>query len=178
MCASENFQDKFNAFHGTFCYHYNCAFPITKIRIKTPNKWFTPEIKAMHSQLCEMKKLEKQLKNPNYTTRYKEFKSFYTQTICNHRANINNDRLAKTSNIIQKNWKIMNETRSCNIKNPPFKIKSNYDNKMITDITDIVNKFNDYFVSLTESCPKPKSENIIITNLEHNFFLFDTYNTY
>lgn len=175
MYMSEDFQDKFDAFYQTFCHHYNCAFPITKARTKTTTKkWFTPEIKAMHNQLCEMEKLEKQLRNPNYTARYKEFKSLYKQKIHNYRTNINSDRLAQANNIMRESWKIINETRNPNITNSFIKLKSTNNDKMITDVTEIANKFSEFFSNVNESCPKPKKENVNITNQEHNLFLIPT----
>lgn len=172
--TSDSFQKKFDAFYETFCYHFNCTFPITRTRVKKVNKkWFTPEIKAMHSQLCEMEKLSKQLKNPNYTARYKEFKDLYKRKIHNYRTNMNNDRLAHTNNIMKESWNIINEAKNNKEKYSTLKLKSNND-EIITDVADIANLFSDFFSSLVDSCPKPKHDNIKIINHEQNFYLTPT----
>lgn len=138
MYMAKNFENKFDCFNETFCYHYNCVFPmIKKMRKRTKKRWFSPEIKVMHSQLCEMEKLVRQLQNPVYTARYKEFKTLYKNSIYNHRKNVNNSRLTQSNNVMRESWKIINETRHGNVTTKQIQLKLNDKDDPITDTTEI-----------------------------------------
>ena len=182
LIAKENWQEiydangfntKFEIFNSTFTYYFNCAFPITKIKMKNTNKkWFTPRIKSLHDQLCEMEKLEKQLQNPIYTARYKEFKILYKLIVNDYKTKINDDRIACADNVMKESWKIINECNKRDGEKGSFCLSKN--NQLITNPIDVANLFNDYFTNQNKSCPKPNPDNIKVKNHLHSFYLLPT----
>lgn len=172
MYTVDSFNEKFSTFYETLMYHYNCAFPITKIKIKNSKNWFSPQIKTLHDQLCEMEKLKKELNNPVYTDRYNEFKAIYKDTIKHFKTKINNDRIAQSDNIMRDSWKIINEYKHSSKTNSSITLTKH--GERISDSVDIANEFSNFFCSLTDSSPKPNINNIIINNNVHSLYLTPT----
>ena len=157
MYNADTFDNKFYAFYNTFMHHYNCVFPITKSKsINTNKPWYNPQIKLMHDQLCEMEKIQKELNNPQYTTRYKEFKKMYKNSVKNLKKQKNDHRLRNAQNVSRESWKIINELKN-NTENPSIDVLDD-DGNLINNTLEKCNRFNNYFISLSQNCPKPDSK--------------------
>lgn len=173
MYNANNFNEKFSQFYSTLAYYFNYAFPVTKTKIKNANKkWFSPEIKSLHDQLCEMKKNEKMLQNPVYSAKYNEFKTLYKNTVKSFRTKINDERIIRSDNMMRESWKIIDECRNGNEKNSSISVFDN--NIKVTYPADVANLFSNFLTSLSGSCPKPNVENINIKNFQHSMYLSPT----
>lgn len=173
MYNADTFDNKFHAFYDTLMYHYDCVFPITKLKTINTNKtWFNPQIKAMHDQLCEMGKLQKELNNPLYTARYKEFQKLYKNSVQNFKKQKNNRRLGNAQNVSRESWKIINELKNTK-KDPSIDIFDN-DGNLITNAIKKCNIFNEYFISLSQNCPKPNLKNANIHSSPVSLYLHPT----
>lgn len=173
MYTAPTFPLKFAAFYCTFLFHYNCAFPIMKSsnKFKT-KKWFTPAIKTMHDQLCEMNSIRKRLNNPAYTERYMQFKLMYKNCIDQYKKQCNDQRLMNSNNIMRDTWKIINESKSINKKQSSIDICDSQGIPISTAM-EKSNFINDYFINVISNQPKP-NYNINIDKAHTSFFLTPT----
>lgn len=162
--AVSGFQGKFAAFYETFLYHYNCNFPYKVRKVREDSKrWYSPQLKDLHSLLCEMKPIERRLKCPIYTQKYNDLLKQYKNSVAKFKRQQNSNRLANAANLCKESWKIVNESRNGNNVGMPTSINGTMGD-VITDPSEKCNKFNDFFLHISDICPLPKLDKSSHTN--------------
>lgn len=168
--------EAFDLFYRAVTYHYNCSFPIQKIKPRrSRRKWYTPQIKEMHDQLCEMEKLRRHLNDPNYTLQYRRFRNLYRETVRGCRGQINNRRILNCNNVSRESWKIINANKNKKESFASLNIKESRDGHVLS-LTELANKFNRYFIALSnngnQQVPNPEGNHL--PNYHGTLFLTPT----
>lgn len=172
MYAADDFQDKFAAFYNALVHHYNCCFPVKKMKTRKKNKkWYSPQIKEMHNLLCEMKTTERRLNNPDYTLKYRKLLKIYKDSVEHIKKQRNDYRLVNAADLSKESWKIVNESRNKLRNKMPASINDEKGD-VITETSQMCDAFNKYFLDISEHSPRPEFDGVTLENFgPSSFFL-------
>lgn len=112
MYDAGDFQSKFESFFDSFLYYYNVSFPYRKAKSRTVKKpWINRDLRELHSMVCEMSKINKEVDNVAYSARFHALKSFYMTAVDKAKNTFNTERLLRAPNATRESWRIINESR-------------------------------------------------------------------
>lgn len=171
-----NFNYNFDKFYNAFLHYFTTCFPsqLTEPTKISKKSWFSNDLKKMHSQLCDMSKLDKIINNPSYHKKYLEFKQMYNNMVEKGKRTANDSKLAFSNNISRDSWQIINEYRNPN-KNFNIEISDENSGTIIREPSELCNIFNSFFCKFSESLTLPDPDTSFIPNtVAKSFFLTPT----
>ncbi|KAG7305783.1 hypothetical protein JYU34_009916 [Plutella xylostella] len=147
--------EAFNSFHDLLSLFYNLCFPKTKIKFnqqKMRSKWITKGVKTCTKTKRKLY-YEYQKSRQNklaHKTKYISYSNMLKKCVHNAKRNFSNKYLNKADNKCRATWKLINNNIDIQpIKNPIEKIIT--EDQIITDPQQICNKFNEFYISLTNN---------------------------
>ena len=146
LCSNPN--EAYNMFYDILKRKYddNLVIKSKLINAKVKKPWITKEIFKM---ICKKHKLYKKFcKYPthNNKNKYKRLRNKVNVILKNARSRYYEKRFQKNKYNMQKTWKLINDML-CKNKNdlPSFIV---HENNKVTDLKDIADIFNDYFINI------------------------------
>ena len=151
MCDFKDVDIAFTYFIDFVKHNYDEKFPLKKVKIKYSNRneWISDELKAeikLREKLLKLKKKNptaenianyNKLKNKNLSNQRKAERFFYQQQFELH------------ENDLRKSWQVIKTIIG---RGDRLKVKENIDfivdEKLVSDVSEIANTFNEYFVTV------------------------------
>lgn len=147
--ASPSPNTKFEKFYKTFLYYFNFHFPLLRIKEKNANSklWITKEIADLKNLKEFLYYYIKNHKSKDMTRHYKEVKRMYNAGVSNMKKQYYGDSINRSRNKSKSVWNIVKRETKGSVLNCNENLQINDNGSLVSDPVQIVEIFNDYFIS-------------------------------
>jgi hypothetical protein len=162
-----------NSFHNEFCELYYKCFPLITVKRKYSNNkpWLTEGLKQSIKRKNILYKRFLKYRNSETENDYKLYRNKVQHLLRVAERKHYHDIISYNKNNLKKTWSVMKSiiNKKQITKRPEFFL---YNNRKITNKSDIANRFNDYFVNIGSSLARKIPD----CNKSAMSFLSETYN--
>lgn len=150
---NEDAERAFQAFHDKISVHYNEAFPLKEmnIRTKTDKRWFNEEVKKARSEKIDLYHLAKMF--PMFIPLYLLAQNNLRRVINKAKKDYYGNLVESSNNKIKTMWKTINEQLGTGSTNTGIETIE-CDGITVTNTCEITNKFNNYFLTAPKELSK------------------------
>ena len=148
------------------------------VNYRNRHEWMTPELRMAITKRNTMANISKQ--NPDNSdlhNEYKKFRNDLTSALRNAQLEHHSKELDLTKHDVSKTWGVLRQIIGLTGTKVSKNLKFDYNNKIISDDTEIANAFNNFFASIdTELASKITSTlnpMTYISNIENSIFVPD-----
>ena len=143
------------------------------VNYKNSHKWMTPKLRAAITKINTMANISKQNPdNSDLRNEYKKFRNDLTSALRNAQFEHQSKELDLTKHDVSKTWRVLRQIIGITGPKVSKNLKYHYNEKIISDDTEIANAFNDFteFAIKITSIVNPMA---YISNIKNSIFVPD-----
>lgn len=172
----QDINNMFDSFYSTIKNHFYHSFPIKKTQFKKQDKkWYTPYLRGLHDQLCELSRIKKQVENTVISERFYVLKKFYRKSVMAAKRTYNDERIMKSTNTMRESWQIVREMTYSNKSRYPTEMSDPISQTRTSDPGKICNILNTHFTKNLSNTDSINMDKVVFPkNNQHTIFLYGT----